>query len=105
MEKLVNDLRALVGIQLTARQITAFKKYEEAEGYCHIADIEELKENEFNLNVPRYVDISITEDEIDIQNTIDDLKVILRAFETEYARLFSEGALPWNGRSPRLRLT
>lgn len=29
MEKLVNDLRALVGIQLTARQITAFKKYEE----------------------------------------------------------------------------
>ena len=28
------------------------------EGYCHIADFEELKENEFNLNVPRYVDIS-----------------------------------------------
>ena len=26
-------------------------------------------------------------------NTIDDLKVILRAFETEYVRLFSEGAL------------
>ena len=33
-----------------------------------------MKENEFNLNVPRYVDISITEDEIDIQNTIDELK-------------------------------
>ena len=53
---------------------SAFKKYEDIEGYCHIADFEELKENEFNLNVPRYVDISITEEEIDIQNTIDELK-------------------------------
>jgi type I restriction enzyme M protein len=43
------------------------------EGYCHIAHFEELKENEFNLNVPRYVDISETEEEIDIQKTIDDL--------------------------------
>ena len=54
--------------------VSAFKKYEDVDGYCHIADFEELKENEFNLNVPRYVDISITEDEIDIQNTIDELK-------------------------------
>ena len=53
---------------------SAFKKYEDVDGYCHIADFEELNENEFNLNVPRYVDISITKDEIDIQNTIDDLK-------------------------------
>ncbi len=29
MEKLVKDIRALVGIQLTTRQIAAFKKYEE----------------------------------------------------------------------------
>src|SRR5215211_1317140 len=28
----------------------AFKKYENIDGYCHIADFEELKENEFNLN-------------------------------------------------------
>jgi type I restriction enzyme M protein len=53
---------------------SAFKKYEDVEGYCHIADYEELKENEFNLNVPRYVDISESEEEIDIQKTIDKLK-------------------------------
>ena len=41
--------------------------------FC-IANFDELQENEFNLNVPRYVDTSITEDEIDIQNTIDELK-------------------------------
>ena len=53
---------------------SAFTKYEDIEGYCHIADFDELKENEFNLNVPRYVDISETEEEIDIQKTIDELK-------------------------------
>jgi type I restriction enzyme M protein len=54
--------------------VSAFKKYEDVNEYCHIADFEELKENEFNLNVPRFVDISDTEDEVDIQNTIDELK-------------------------------
>jgi type I restriction enzyme M protein len=53
---------------------SAFKNYENVDGYCHITDFEELKENEFNLNVPRYVDISITEDEIDIQLTIEELQ-------------------------------
>ena len=52
---------------------SAFTKYEDIEGYCHIAEYEELKENEFNLNVPRYVDISQDEEEIDIQKTIDEL--------------------------------
>ena len=53
---------------------SAFTKYEETSGYCHIANYDELKENEFNLNVPRYVDISETEQEVDIQKTIDELK-------------------------------
>jgi type I restriction enzyme M protein len=34
-----------------------------------------LKENGFNLNIPRYVDISESEEEIDIQATINDLKI------------------------------
>ena len=54
--------------------VSAFRKYEDIDGYCHIADFEELKENEFNLNVPRYVDISESEEEVDIQKTIDELK-------------------------------
>jgi type I restriction enzyme M protein len=42
--------------------------------YCHIADFEELQENEFNLNVPRYIDIYESEEEVDIQTSIDKLK-------------------------------
>jgi type I restriction enzyme M protein len=54
--------------------VSAFRGYKEIDSYCHIADFEELKENEFNLNVPRYVDTSDVQDEIDIQATIDGLK-------------------------------
>ena len=54
--------------------VSAFKNYEDINKYCHIAEIDELKENEFNLNVPRYVDISEEDEKIDIQDTIDQLK-------------------------------
>lgn len=53
--------------------VSAFKDYKNIDRYCHIAEFDELKENEFNLNVPRYVDISKAEDEIDIQATINEL--------------------------------
>jgi type I restriction enzyme M protein len=53
---------------------STFTKYMDIDGYSHIADFEELKENEFNLNVPRYVDISKVEEEVDIQKTIDELR-------------------------------
>ena len=53
---------------------SAFKNYKDIERRCHIADMEEIKENEFNLNVPRYVDISELEEEIDIKSTINELK-------------------------------
>lgn len=53
---------------------SAFTRYEEIIGYCHIADFEELKKNEFNLNVPRYVDISVEEEEIDIPQVINELR-------------------------------
>ena len=52
----------------------AFEKFQDVDRYCHVADLDELKENEFNLNVPRYVDISEPEEEIDIQDAYNDLK-------------------------------
>ena len=70
----VGKVRNILREQDIKKIVFASKKYEDVDGYCHIADSEELKENEFNLNVPRYVDISEVEDEIDIQNTINELK-------------------------------
>ena len=56
------------------KMTSAFEKFEDVDKYCHVADIAELEENEFNLNVPRYVDISIPEEPIDIQEAYDELK-------------------------------
>ncbi len=58
--------------------VSAFRKYDDIDRYCHIAEIDELTENEYNLNVPRYVDISEAEEEIDIQATINDVKKLER---------------------------
>jgi type I restriction enzyme M protein len=58
----------------TEKIVSAYKNYKDVEKYCHIAEVSELQENEFNLNVPRYVDISEPEEEINIQATIDDLR-------------------------------
>ena len=54
--------------------ISAFEKYQDVDKYCHVADLSELEENEFNLNVPRYVDISEPEEPIDIQEAYDEVK-------------------------------
>jgi type I restriction enzyme M protein len=37
------------------------------EKFAHVASFEEIKENDFNLNIPRYVDTFEEEEEIDIQ--------------------------------------
>jgi type I restriction enzyme M protein len=50
--------------------VNAFRNYKEEYGFSHIANLSELKENEYNLNVPRYVDISEPEKIIDISKII-----------------------------------
>ena len=34
--------------------------------YAHLAKIDEIKENDYNLNIPRYVDTFEEEEEIDL---------------------------------------
>lgn len=48
-------------------------KREDVEKFAHLATFEEIQGNDFNLNVPRYVDNSEEEEEIDIQSTFSEL--------------------------------
>lgn len=59
----------------------ALDNYKDIEKKCHIADLKELKENEYNLNVQRYVDISESEEEIDIQDITNELKKLKKERE------------------------
>ena len=72
VEKIVINYADIDLIKITS----AFEKFKDVDKYCHIADLNELEENEFNLNVPRYVDISEPEEQIDIQESYNDLKKI-----------------------------
>lgn len=47
--------------------VNAFKEYKEIDKYSHVATIEEIKENDYNLNIPRYVDTFEEEEPIDLE--------------------------------------
>lgn len=51
-----------------------YSERKEVEKYSHKASIEEIKENDFNLNIPRYVDTFEEEEKVDIEVVAKDLK-------------------------------
>jgi type I restriction enzyme M protein len=53
--------------------IDTFRNRKEEAGYSHIASLQEIKENDYNLNIPRYVDTFVMEDEIDINAVAESL--------------------------------
>lgn len=57
--------------------ITILQDPELRKRYFAIADMEELEENEFNLNIPRYVDTFEPEEEIDLKQAIIEFKAAL----------------------------
>ena len=56
--------------------IDTYKNRVEIEKYCHVAPLSEVAENEYNLNIPRYVDTFEEEEEIDIKAVQQELKQI-----------------------------
>lgn len=57
--------------------VTMLQDPELRKRYFAIADMEELEENEFNLNIPRYVDTFEPEEEIDLKQAIAEFKATL----------------------------
>ena len=56
--------------------VEAYKNRKEIDKYCHIASFEEIKENDFNLNIPRYIDTFDEEQKIDLESVENDIKDI-----------------------------
>ncbi|RGJ98531.1 type I restriction-modification system subunit M [Megamonas funiformis] len=47
--------------------IETYKNRQDVEKYAHVATIEEIEENDYNLNIPRYVDTFEEEEPVDLQ--------------------------------------
>ena len=70
-----------------------YKERKEVEKYAHVAEFAEIRENDFNLNIPRYVDTFEEEEEIDIdavQAEIDKLEQELAEVRLKMAEKLKE---------------
>ena len=63
--------------------IETYHARKEVPKYAHLASIEEIRQNGYNLNIPRYVDTSEEEEEIDI----DEVRGLLAQDKKEIAEL------------------
>ena len=61
--KTMNTLRA----EDIDRIVSAYEKRQDADKYAHVAKLSEIKENDYNLNIPRYVDTADEEEVISLE--------------------------------------
>ena len=54
--------------------VNTYRERKEIEKYSHCASMQEVKDNDYNLNIPRYVDTFEEEEEIDIQAVMSEIK-------------------------------
>lgn len=88
-EKTQNKLR-LEDIEKITK---TYKEYKTIDKYAYRATLDDIKENEFNLNIPRYVDIFEDEEEVDIakaQNEIEAIEKELVNVQKEMAGYLKE---------------
>ena len=72
--------------------IATYNNREELEKYSHVAMLEEIKENDYNLNIPKYVDTFEEEEPVDIKATKQNIieleaqREVLKAKMAEYLK-------------------
>ena len=75
------------------RIVTAYRKRESIEKFSHVAELSEIKENEYNLNIPRYVDTFEEEEAIDlaaVSENLVDLEKTMRKTDKVIVRFCEE---------------
>ncbi|KPN80045.1 Type I restriction modification system protein [Apilactobacillus kunkeei] len=56
--------------------VNAYVNRKDVQGFAHVASLEEIEENEFNLNIPRYVDTYVPEKRPSTTELLDENKAI-----------------------------
>ena len=65
------------------RIVETYRKREDIEKYAHVASVEEIRDNDYNLNIPRYVDTFEEEEQIDL----DEVRLMLEQDRKEISEL------------------
>jgi len=75
------------------RIVDAYEKYEDIDRFAHVASLDEIKENEYNLNIPRYVDTFEEEEPVDmdaVKENIANIKIELAEVEVKMEKQLEE---------------
>ncbi|MBR4391954.1 MAG: N-6 DNA methylase [Bacteroidales bacterium] len=77
MEKAEKQRKAIADVETELMQMLADPDLRKR--YFSIVDMDEIEENEFNLNIPRYVDTFEPEEQIDLKQAIADFQKALQS--------------------------
>lgn len=69
-------------VQDIQKIVSSFKEYKNEYSFSYVADIDEIAENEFSLNVPRYVDVFEPEKIVNISKTIQNINKLKDELKT-----------------------
>ena len=54
--------------------VEAYQDYKTANKYCRPVSLDEIRANDYNLNITRYIDVTEEEEPIDVQKVLNELK-------------------------------
>ena len=94
--KLINYLQE----EDISKIVSTYRNREEIEGYSHRASLYDIERNDFNLNIPRYVDTYEEEESIDAKKLVskhksisDEIEKVTKEIEETYKELNIENDL------------
>jgi type I restriction enzyme M protein len=64
-----------------AKIIETYRERKTIDKYSYLANIDEVKENDYNLNIPRYVDTFEEEEAIDLKAVSKELREVAEVLE------------------------
>jgi type I restriction enzyme M protein len=76
-----------------AKIVETYNNYETVDKYAYVAAYEEIKENDYNLNIPRYVDTFKEEEPVDMEQVaknIERIKEEINEVEEQMAKYLEE---------------
>lgn len=76
-----------------AHIVSAYEAREDREKFSHVATFDEIKENDFNLNIPRYVDTFEEENPIDldeVKRNVVSIEEELKTLQAQMAKYMEE---------------
>ncbi|EYE87348.1 hypothetical protein Q428_13810 [Fervidicella metallireducens AeB] len=73
--------------------VETYERYETIEKYSYVATKDEIMENDYNLNIPRYVDTFEEEEFVDmeaVKSNIEKIKLELKEVEEQMEKYIKE---------------